>query len=89
MPSVQRAARTAAKINKRRSEKSPGYALVGRFICALRPLSTGSDAFITPLRRADDVSGVTDDFRSKRSFASRRSSGTRVSLTRTEYSPLV
>ena len=55
-----------------------------------RHLSTGSDAaFNTPLLRADDVSEVTDDFRSRRSSASRRSSGTHVSLTRTEYSLLV
>ena len=34
-----------------------------------RSLPSGPDAFITPLRCADDVSEVTDDFRSKRSFA--------------------
>ena len=42
-----------------------------------RPLSTGSDAaFKTPLLRADDVSEVTDDFRSSRSSASRRGRST-------------
>ena len=58
-------------------------------LAPLRPLSTGSEAFNTPLLGVDDVSEVTDDFKSRRSLGSRRSGGTRVSLTKTEYSLLV